>query len=117
MAPVDFYRHSFDDGDENALFGTWSWIHLLSGVTAGVVAYFILKNDPKLIDTLSLTWLFLVVAWEVFEYIGHRRSSNNTWWAFTYEHPLNKLTDVIVGLFGFVLTLYVSKVDMDDVDA
>tara|TARA_Y100000389_G_C17387772_1_gene478072 strand:+ start:454 stop:789 length:336 start_codon:yes stop_codon:yes gene_type:complete len=110
MGPIKFYTNSFSNGDEESLFGPWSFIHLGSGIIAGGVAAFYLKENPSSIDTLAAIWLGLVLLWEVFELVGVH--SNADGWAFSYEHPLNRLTDISLGLLGFALLLFVSKVDI-----
>lgn len=110
MAPLKFYTNSFDHGDADSLFGTWSFVHFGSGVLAGAVAAFYIKHSTASIGTLSTIWLLAVMLWEVFEQIGY--NGNATGWAFTYEHPVNKLTDIAVGLIAFALLLFVAKVDV-----
>mgnify|MGYP006168499799 CR=1 FL=1 len=110
MAPLNFFLNSFETGDASALFSPWSFVHLASGIFAGGVAAFYTKHDAIAIGTLSAVWLVLVVVWELFEYVGNKY--NSTGWAFTEEHPVNKLTDISIGLLGFALLLLVSRVDV-----
>ena len=110
MAPLNFFLNSFDTGDASALFSPWSFVHFACGVFAGGVAAFYVKNDAFSIGTLSTVWLILVLLWEIFEYGGNKY--NAAGWAFTDEHPANKLTDISIGLVGFTLYLHLSRVDI-----
>jgi len=110
MSPINFYTNSFSNGDADSLFGPWSFIHLGAGIIAGGVAAFSLKENVVSIDTLAAVWLGLVLLWEVFELVGVHSSTDG--WAFSYEHPINRLTDIALGLLGFALLLCVSKIDI-----
>lgn len=110
MAPLNFYTNSFSVGDEDSLFGPWSFVHLGSGVIAGSVAAFYLKENAASIGSLCAVWLALVLLWEVFELVGIHGNADG--WAFSYEHPMNRLTDIALGLLAFALVLFVAKVDV-----
>lgn len=110
MAPLTFFKASFSEGDAAALFSYWSFVHLASGIVAGTIAYIYLRNEAASITTLCLLALLLFQVWEVIEHSGYMLELDG--WAFYYEHPVNKLTDIIVDLIGFVFVIWVSGVDV-----
>ena len=110
MTTIKFYTNSFEHGDSDSLFGPWSFIHFFAGIIAGSVAAFYLKENAASIDTLSVVWLAFVLVWEVFELLGVHYNADG--WPFYYEHPINRLTDIAVGLLGFTFLLLVAKADV-----
>lgn len=110
MAPISFFRASFEDGDESALFSNWSFIHFASGAVVGGVACLYINNSAASVEAMALVALILFQLWEVFEYIGYAGNASGAF--FTYEHPLNRLSDVMVDLFGFLIIMWVSRIDV-----
>ena len=110
MPPLKFYTNSFESGDEHSLFGPWSFVHVISGLIAGGVAVFYVKYNASNIDALCFIWTALVLLWEAFELVGI--NANAPGWAFTDEHPINRLTDIAVGLLAFAFLIWVAKLDV-----
>ena len=115
MAPIKFYTNSFEVGDEYSMFGPWSFVHLASGIIAGAVAATYLRDNAATIESLSALWLALVIVWEGFELamVAQQGGQSGVYGALlSYEHPINRLCDIAVGLLGFSFLILVGRVDV-----
>ena len=112
MAPIKIWSNDFENGDAASLFAPWSFVHMGSGILAGGISAFYVKYASSDIDTLVALWLFAVLAWEVFEHVGYTNNADGIF--FTFEHSLNKLTDIALGLLGFTFMLWATRVDVVD---
>ena len=109
MPPIALAKWTAD-GDAVALLSSWSLVHLASGVVAGGLTCWYIKNSAVTIATTTLIALLAFQLWEIFEYVGYR----NSWdaWPFVYEHPLNRMADIVVDCCGYLLVVWATGVDV-----
>lgn len=82
------------DFDEGVYFDLWLVVHFLTGVTGGFVNVFFGLN----VITVLIVGCLLMIAWEV----GEKMAGID-------EAPINRVVDVIIGLAGTALALWIAS--------
>jgi len=78
---------------EGLYYDAWIFVHFLAGVCLGF-SMLLLKTETF---TAYMSAIVLLILWEFFEIVKNIR-----------EHKENRLGDIVIGIFGFVISFSIS---------